>query len=235
MSNPSPIYPNLAILIPCYNCGSAVLDVVYVCKNYTDHILLVNDGSDSETASVIVESGCDSIGWQNNRGKGNALREGFLRWLQRDRWDILITLDSDGQHDPELIGRIVSAYAESKADIVLGTRCFDRNVTPGSRYWANVISSKVIAGLTGCRVRDFQCGYRLFTRHALEDLVPKIESNAYSIETEMVLSAHKLGLQMAEVEMDAIYLDSASQKSSWRPLTDSWGIACVVAKSLFSR
>lgn len=235
MSEKTPLYSHLAVLIPCYNCGSVVLDVVHTCKKYTSHILLVNDGSDSETGRVIVDCDCDCIGWEHNRGKGNALREGFTRWLQRDHWDILITLDSDGQHDPKLIWQLVESYEQSKADIVLGTRRFIRSQVPGSRYWANVISSKMISYFTGCHIQDFQCGYRLFTRHALEELVPLLESNAYSIETEMVLSAHKLGLHFAEVEMDAIYLDSASQKSSWRPLTDSWGIANVVYKYLFSK
>lgn len=235
MSEQSPLYPHLAILIPCYNCGSAVLDVVHICKKYTSHILLVNDGSDSETGSVIIECDCDCIGWQHNRGKGNALRDGFTRWLQRDHWDILITLDSDGQHDPELIQHLVESFEQSKADIVLGTRRFIRSQMPLTRYWANVISSKMISSLTGCRIHDFQCGYRLFTRQALEKLVLLLESNAYSIETEMVLSAHKLGLNFAEVEMDAIYLESATQKSSWRPLTDSWGIAKVVSSYLFSK
>lgn len=228
-------YPQLAVLIPCYNSGKAVLDVVQSCKQFTPNILLVNDGSDDETSDIITQCGCKSIGWKHNRGKGNALREGFKHWLHKDGWEYLITLDSDGQHDPALIPALVEWCQQSKAHIVLGTRRFERRDMPGSRYWANTMSSKLIAWMTGCRVRDFQCGYRLYTRHALEKLVPLLTSNAYSIETEMVLSAHHLGLPFAEVEMEAIYLDSASQRSSWRPLTDSYGIACVVAKHLLQR
>ena len=235
MPNDTPRYHNLAILIPCYNCGTAVTGVVQSCQPYTPKILLVNDGSNAETGAIIAQCGCGVIGWQTNRGKGNALREGFKHWLQTDGWELLITLDSDGQHDPALIPALVERHQQSNAHIVLGTRRFERRDMPGSRYWANTVSSKLIAWLTGCRVRDFQCGYRLFTRHALEQLISGLKSDAYSIETEMALLAHDLGLPMAELEMDAIYLDSASQRSSWRPLTDSYGIACVVAKHLLQR
>lgn len=235
MPNEAQPYPQLAILIPCYNAGRAVVEVVQSCKQYTSNILIVNDGSGEETKNFISQCDCHTIGWQANRGKGNALREGFNYWLQHHGWEILITLDSDGQHDPALIPAFVETYKQSQADAVLGTRRFERHEMPGSRYWANTVSSKLISFLTGCCVRDFQCGYRLFSRHAIEILFPLLESNAYSIETEMVLLAHQLDLSMAEMEMDAIYLDSASQRSSWRPLTDSYNIACVVAKHLIKR
>ncbi len=235
MSIESKLYENLAIIIPCYNCGNAVIPVVNACKSFSNQILLVNDGSGSETKKSIAACGCETIAWERNQGKGYALREGMKWWLRRGGWEILITLDSDGQHEPKEIQHLLDVYLKTEADIVLGTRRFERSGMPTVRYWANVLSSKLIALLTGCKTRDLQCGFRLFTRNALEQLMPRLLSNAYSIETEMLLTAHGLGLSYAEADVSSIYLEEASMRSAWRPLTDSWEIACVVGRYLVKR
>jgi len=108
------IPPSLAILIPCYNCGEALIQVVESSRQFTDQILLINDGSTDDTASCIEQSGCETIGWEPNRGKGAALREGFQYLLQKDTWETVMTLDSDGQHNPLEIPAFLSAYQKYK-------------------------------------------------------------------------------------------------------------------------
>jgi glycosyltransferase involved in cell wall biosynthesis len=225
---------SIAILIPCYNCGGAILRVVAECRPFSELILTVNDGSDDSTVEYLKQSQTETIGWTVNRGKGAALLEGFLCLLQKPDWECVITMDSDGQHDPADLPRFLQAWRESCADIVAGWREFDRTNTPAARRIANLYSSKLIAALTGCRLRDLQCGYRLFSRSALEQMLPHLHSTSFAIETEMALLAQKLGLRFAEIPINCIYTQESSSRSSWKPFLDSWRIAQVVIRHFIS-
>ncbi len=223
---------SIAILIPCYNCGDAVTDVVDKCRQYAERILTINDGSTDNTAECLQQCQTESIGWRHNRGKGAALRDGFAHLIQQDDCSAIITIDSDGQHDPSDISRFAQLFEQSKADIVVGWRNFDTPDIPLIRRYSNIYSSRLIAAITGCDLRDLQCGYRLFSRSALKRLLPLIHSDRYAVETEMILMAHKLGMKIEETPIQCIYTEESSQRSSWKPLIDSWHIAKVVARHI---
>jgi len=223
----------LAVLIPCYNCGRSVRAVVEGCRPHASLILTVNDGSTDDTAACLEQCGSEILGWPVNLGKGAALTAGFEYLLARPGWSVAATLDSDGQHDPADLPRLLERHHETGADLVIGRRNFDLPLGPAHRRWANKYSSWLIARLTGCRARDIQSGFRLFTRSALERLLPWISSSHFALETEMVILAHKLGLRIAEADIRCIYTPESSVRSSWRPLLDSWRIARVVARCLF--
>lgn len=225
---------SIAILIPCYNCGDAILRVVEGCRPLSNLILTVNDGSNDSTVESIKQSQTETIGWSMNRGKGATLLEGFRYLLQKPDWECVITLDSDGQHDPSDLPRFLQTWRESQADIIVGWREFDRVNTPAARRIANQYSSKLIAAATGCRLRDLQCGYRLFSRCALEQMLRRLHSTSFAIETEMALLAHKLGLRFAEIPIRCIYTPESSSRSSWKPFLDSYRIAQVVIRHLIS-
>ncbi|MBI1387673.1 MAG: glycosyltransferase [bacterium] len=224
----------LAIVIPCYNCGSAVKSVVEQCRAYSGRILLVNDGSDENTTRAIEECGAEMVGWAINRGKGSALLAGFDFWLKRDGWDWLATLDSDGQHAPNDLAALMEAR-NNGAEFIAGRRVLAPGETPNLRRWANRTSTRLIRILTGCPLNDIQCGYRMFSRKALEQLRPRLTSESYAIETEMALLATRMGLRMAEAEVQSIYTEESTQRSAWRPLMDSWRIAKVTARFLGKR
>jgi glycosyltransferase involved in cell wall biosynthesis len=102
--------PSLAVVIPCYNCGATIVDVVQGVRQFTDQILIVNDGSQDESHIHIEQCQTRTIAWENNRGKGSALLAGFDYWLAQPGWEVLVTLDSDGQHCPSDLSRFLQAY-----------------------------------------------------------------------------------------------------------------------------
>ncbi|MEW6233838.1 MAG: glycosyltransferase family 2 protein [Candidatus Omnitrophota bacterium] len=218
------------ILIPCYNCGRAVLNVIDGCRAYTPRILAVNDGSVDDTAACLAESGAAVIGWPVNRGKGAALREGFDYWLKQDDWNVLITLDSDGQHDPADLPLLLDVFQRTRADIVIGRRSFNVKDVPPLRRWANNLSSSLISWIASCPIHDFQSGYRLHSRVALQSLLPRLSTATFALETEILLLAHRLGMRLEETNIRCIYSQDSSRRSSWRPLIDSWRIAKAVAR-----
>ncbi|MFB3789491.1 MAG: glycosyltransferase family 2 protein [bacterium] len=235
MADLTPPPDALAVLIPCYNCGRSVRAVVAGCRPYASLILTVNDGSQDDTAECLNECGTEILGWPDNRGKGAALIAGFEHLLAQAGWSLVATLDSDGQHDPADLPRLLGRFRETRADLVIGRRDFDLPAGPARRRWANKYSSKLIGWLTGCRIRDIQSGFRLYTRSALERLLPRVSSTHFALETEMVILAHKSGMRIEEVDIRCIYTPESSVRSSWRPVVDSWRIARVVGRCLFTR
>ncbi len=227
MSEHAHPYNQLAIVIPCYNCGEAVRNVIQGCHALTPNVLAVNDGSLDDTGDIIQSSGVDWIGWQANQGKGAALRAGFDYWLQRDGWDCLITIDSDGQHATGDILKLMDCWLAGGAEFIVGRRGFETTHTPWLRRTANKTSSKLIRWLTGCRLQDIQSGFRLFSRRLLDDMLPHIRSSEYAIETEMALWATRHNRKFAEVDIQCIYTPESSSQSAWKPLLDSCRIANV--------
>jgi glycosyltransferase involved in cell wall biosynthesis len=227
--------PALVVVIPCYNCGAAVTEVVKGVREYTENILIVNDGSCDDSAEHIRPLEAEVLSWERNQGKGRALLAGFEYWLDRADWETLVTLDSDGQHRPEDLTGFLDVYRAARPDVIIGRRDFSHTRVPPHRRWSNRLSSALIATLTGVPVRDLQCGYRMFRRSALETLLPYCQTSSYAIETEMALLAHRLGLKLAEAEIQCIYTEESSARSAWRPLRDSWNIAKVVSRMLAQR
>lgn len=233
MNNVHNLDINVAVLIPCYNCGEAVVGVTEGCRPYANTILTVNDGSTDETAACLERLKTERIGWEINRGKGAALVEGFNYLLEQSRADVIITIDSDGQHAPADLPLFLERFRKTKADLIIGRRNFDLPGIPAVRRRSNKYSSKLIARLFHCGIRDFQTGFRLFSRPALERLLPYFTNTTFALETEMLILALKLGMKIEEIDIQSIYTTEAHSRSSWRPLVDSWRIAKVVARHWF--
>ncbi|MFH1741817.1 MAG: glycosyltransferase family 2 protein [bacterium] len=222
----------IAVLIPCYNTGQTILDVVTEAAQHAGSILCVNDGSTDDTADCIRKSGTETIGWARNRGKGHAITAGFRALWERSNWEVLITMDGDGQHMAEDIPYLVEAYEETGADIVVGTRDFSTPEIPMIRRWSNRRSSKWIGKKSGLPLSDFQCGFRLFTREAVCHLAPRLSGGKFELETSMLILADRLGLHITECPITTVYTKSASRSSSWRAFRDSRRIYRAVKKTL---
>jgi glycosyltransferase involved in cell wall biosynthesis len=222
----------IAVLIPCFNTGKAVYDVIMEAAEYAGTILCVNDGSTDDTVDWIRKTCAELIGWPRNRGKGYALTAGFRAMWEKPGWKVLITMDGDGQHVPGDIPYLVEAYEQTGADIVVGTRDFTLPGIPFLRRWSNQRSSRWIGKKTNLPLTDFQSGYRLFSRRAVQMLAPRMTGGLFELETSMLILADRLGLQITECPITTIYDRDSSKKSSWRAIRDSRRIYRAVKKTL---
>ncbi len=222
----------VAVLIPCYNTGQVILDTVTDATQYAGLILCVNDGSTDDTLSWIRKSGAEFISLPRNKGKGHALTAGFNYLWQRTEWDVLITMDGDGQHEAIDIPYLIEAYEETGADIVVGARDFHAPEVPWLRRWSNRRSSKWIAKKSGLPLSDFQCGFRLFTRQAIRHLLTRLTGGLFEMETTMLILADRLGLQITETPITTIYTKTSAGRSSWRVFRDSRRIYRALKKTL---
>lgn len=200
---------NLLALIPAYNESERVGAVVRRAFAYLP-VLVVDDGSRDDTPRAAAEAGADVYLQKPNQGKGAALRAGFRRALEQGYAGV-ITLDADGQHDPDEIEAFLQAYHKQPADLIIGSRDFSR--MPPVRRFANTVGTWALSWAMGQPVPDNQSGYRLISRRLMEAMLESGESG-FEFEVEMIMTAVRRSMTLGWVPIRTIY---AGEKSHIRP------------------
>ncbi|HUQ19354.1 MAG TPA: glycosyltransferase family 2 protein [Gemmatimonadaceae bacterium] len=190
------------VILPAFNAESTLGPVVKGLRQVLPHarIIGVNDGSQDGTGSLL-RSVCDrTIEFAENRGKGEALRVAFKAALETDCRAVL-TIDSDGQHDPAFATSILEAL--DHYHIAIGTRDLTQQQVPKHRRVANFLSSAATRLVSGGAVRDSQSGYRGIRREVLE--VVHAEGDRYEFETDFIIRAAHAGFTITNVPISTIY------------------------------
>lgn len=233
MADPSGTTPlRFCGLIPAYNLSRTIPKVVRQTRQHLPQVLVVDDGSQDETARLAKESGAKVLKIAKNQGKGWALRCGFSRLL-KDLWEGVITLDGDLQHDPAEIPKLIEEYDNSRADIVVGSRMAEAEKIPWIRYWTNRIGVYCISWAAGQPLADTQSGFRLYRREVLETI--PLWTTRYDTETEILIKAGMRGMKITSVPIKTIYHEDEQNSSFFRPFPDTFLICMVFLKSLFWR
>ena len=219
-------------LIPAYNLSHTISQVVRQTREYIKEILVVDDGSQDDTARVAKESGAKVLRIAKNQGKGWALRSGFKHLLQKP-WAGIITLDGDLQHDPADIPSLIKEHDKSGSHIVICSRMTETEKMPWIRYWTNRIGVYCISWAVGQPLTDTQSGFRLYTREVLETI--PLWTKRYDTETEILLKAGLLRMKISYIPIKTIYHEGEGKSSSFRPFPDTFLICMVFLKSLFWR
>ena len=151
-------------LIPAYNEARFIGDVV---KGAARHVpvVVIDDGSSDGTGGAAALAGAKVVAQARNQGKGKALLTGFDYAIGRGV-DAAITLDADGQHDPDEIPLFIEAFRAGKGDIIIGKRQYSQ--MPAKSQFGNRVGSFFLRLAMGRPVPDNQSGYRLFSRRAMQ-------------------------------------------------------------------
>ncbi len=157
----------IAALIPAYNARETIGAIVSGTKRHVGYVLVIDDGSDDGTGKEAAGAGATVIRHLNNRGKGEALKTGF-RFLVARGFDAVLTLDADGQHDPDDIPALVSRFEEGAAGIVIGTRMAQRDKIPRYRLIPNLVGNFFLSRASGRPIADSQCGMRVYAARVLK-------------------------------------------------------------------
>ena len=220
--------PRVLALIPGYEEGPRIGAVVERAQRHLP-VLVVDDGSTDDTAAQAEAAGATVIVQRPNQGKGAALRLGFRHALSGG-YDAVLTLDADGQHDPDEIPRFLAAYAGAddgagdqraggavaasgpRPELVIGRRDFAR--MPPVRRLSNSIGGAAFSWAVGRPIPDNQSGYRLLGRRLMAAMVDSRESG-FEFEVEMIAVCIRRGWSLAWVPVSTIY---AGEPSHVRPL-----------------
>lgn len=203
----------ITAILPAFNEEVAIGSIVLRTKQYADRVIVIDDGSSDRTADVARLAGAEVIQHSKNRGKGAALKTGFE---SLNGVDIIVTIDTDGQHDPADIPKLVEPILIGEADIVNGSRYINgsKKDTPLYRRLGQMVLDKATNMGSGLNVTDSQSGFRAFAAYTKD--VFRFEQNGLAIESEMLADAAKAGLRVKEVEIGVRYdVDGSSE----HPLT----------------
>ena len=223
--------PRVIALIPAYNEERCIGSVILRSRAYVDEVIVVDDGSRDATARVAEAAGARLIRHETNRGKGQALTTGF-RAARKLRPDVLVILDSDGQHSADEIPLLVAAMHEQEADMVVGSRFSDptqlAKIPSGRRLGLRAMTT-VTNVLSGVSVTDSQSGFRAFSARALNALT--FRGAGFSVESEMQFLAREHCLRVVEVAISADYDDPAKRSPIVQGLNVIDGVMRLVGQT----
>jgi glycosyltransferase involved in cell wall biosynthesis len=196
------------ICVSMFNEVNTIAHVVRGLRSVTDaDILIVDDGSTDGSWGAIEKSGFNLplvVRHKRNLGCGFALRSGFRYALER-QYDLLITIDSDGQHVPEEIPQLLQTLPG--ADIVSGSRFHPQSLNIGSppswRLSANQVLAEMVHRHTGYSITDSASGLRCYRTSALSKL--RITEAGYAWPFELWGQMARSGLSVAEIPVTRIY------------------------------
>lgn len=171
--------------------------------------LVVDDGSTDSTADVARASGALVVRHLTNLGVGAATITG-LRAAKELEADIIVTMDSDGQHDPTEIESLVKCLIDGPFDVVIGSRLLHRNGMPASRIAANLLLNAVTYIVYRKIVSDSQSGFKAFSREAIE--VMDLRSSGYEICSEIIGEMYRKNLRYKSLPIKAVYTQYSRAK-----------------------
>lgn len=207
---------SFCIIIPGYQEEKRIGAVVKACLKHCPHVVVVDDGCTDDTSGAAKAAGAVVLRHAVNQGKGVALNTGFKHAIEQG-FEFLITLDADGQHDPEEIPAFVDAYRQTGSGAIIGNRMTDPKAMPFVRKMTNWSMSWLLSQKMKQHVPDTQVGYRLYRCKDIGDI--QITSPRYAAESEILLHLAARGVKIGAVPIRVIYREDAESKI--RPIRDT--------------
>lgn len=217
------------VVIPSYNEARSIGRIVKELKDKNLPVCVIDDGSTDETAVIAEKAGAVVIRNPINKGKGAALREGFMYAL-KEGFSAALVMDGDGQHDPADVSGFLKKMDDVDADIIIGNRMSDTSSMPFVRHATNRVMSFVISLITGQKIEDTQCGFRLIKRRAMENI--KLKSSNYEVESELLLKAARKGFRIKSVPVKTVY---AGEQSRINPFIDTIRFFALLIRTMVRR
>lgn len=207
----------ICVLVPTYNNHKTLRRVLDGVLDYTENIIVINDGSTDSTLEILESySKILTINLPENKGKGNALKTGF-RKAKESGFDFAITIDSDGQHYPNDIPVFVDALLAEKQDVLLiGNRNMSQDGIPKKSSFGNRFSNFWFWFETGIKLEDTQSGYRLYPLHKIPK---KYYTPKFEFEIEIIVRTAWRHIPVKNVPVKVLY-DPAERVSHFRPFKD---------------
>ncbi len=222
------------IVIPTFNESATIGDIVERARLHGP-VLVIDDGSTDDTAARAAAAGAEVLALGARRGKGHALRRGFEEARRRGVARV-VTLDGDGQHEPDEIPRLLKVSIEEPDALVVGGRLTGLTEVPGRVIPATRLAALRVAGffidwLSGVAVLDTQSGFRVYPASLLAAVSPR--RGGFVLETEMLLRAADRGVPIREVPVTPIHFED--RRSRFRPARDGLAVGTYLAGRIVTR
>ena len=188
-------------IIPAYNEEVAISAIVKRSLKFVDYVLVVDDGSTDRTSQIAKDAGARVIKHYNNLGKGVSLKDAFAEVRGSD---IVVTIDGDGQHNPNEMPELMRPIREGRADIVNGSRYLNGSDDASAYRRAGLRVLDIATNITsGTHVTDSQSGFRAFSGKTIPYF--RFRDTGFGIESEMLADAAENNFRILEVPITVRY------------------------------
>jgi len=195
---------DILVLVPAYREELTIATVVMLAKKHASKVIVIDDGSPDRTREVATLAGAEVISHEVNKGKAAALMTGFQRARELSP-KCTITIDGDGQMDPELIPAVAAQILNGEVDMVIGSRYLHNSSTdtPQHRRAGQKVLNKATSVGSTANITDSQSGYRALSLKAINST--NFNSERYNIESDMIAYFSDIGLKITEVPTTVRY------------------------------
>lgn len=196
------------VAIPVYNEEKYVCRVLVQVLEFIDDVLVIDDGSSDRTVAMLPKLPVDVIRHSKNRGYGRSLRDAFA-WAVMNKFDWIITMDCDEQHEPAAIPRFLESARQNRADIISGSRYLSLDDAEGSpppdRRKINHVITEEINQRLNLSLTDAFCGFKAYRVEALARIT--LSEDGYAFPMQFWVQAVAAGLRISEIPVKLIYND----------------------------
>ncbi len=223
----------VAIVIPVYNHGTRISDVLWKASALGYPVFVVDDGSTDGTAEILNSmENITVLTHKQNTGKGAALLTGFKAAQQSCDW--AITLDADGQHKPEDATNLLSAVKDNQRPIVVGMRQgMEGDHVPWTSRFGRKFSNFWVWVSGGPLISDSQSGFRLYPLS--ESLELPVKARRFQFEVEILVKAHQKRIPIIEAPVQVVYQRGAERISHFHPWKDFLRNSATFSRLIFNR
>jgi len=224
--------PFVVACIPAFNEERSIGSVIVRTLKHVDRVIVCDDGSKDLTGEIAGIMGVTVVRHERNLGYGAAIASLFEE-ARRIGSDVLVTLDADGQHNPDEISSLVEPILADEADVVIGSRFLregDSDLIPGYRKMGLRMITGLASGGSNGTITDSQSGFRAYSRKALESL--SLTETGMGVSTEILLKVADNGLRVAEVPVRVTYDENSSTHN---PLVHGLDVVLSTVKHLSMR
>ncbi|MFP6584546.1 MAG: DUF2062 domain-containing protein [Candidatus Hydrogenedentota bacterium] len=223
--------PRVCVLLPTYNNARTILAIVDGVRRYVSTIIVINDGCTDNTETLLNQcDGIEVVTHATNKGKGAAIVSGFVHARELNCTHV-ITMDTDGQHNPDEIPQFLEAIKENEKSVVIGNRKLpegrrarkSRILRKNSNFWTWVV--------TGHWVEDTQSGFRSYPLESLSEL--HFKTTRYDFEIEVLVYAIWNDVAIESIPVSASY--GPGSESHFRPIVDFLRVAHLNIRFIFER
>ena len=233
--NSTQIINKAIIYLPAFNEAEKIEQVINSLPRELSNvgkieILVVDDGSIDDTVLIAHRVNAKVISHHKNRGLGIAFQNAVKYALDNDA-DILVSIDADGQFDPNDIPALISPLLSNKYHMVTGNRFYSgrpKNM-PKSKYWGNKQVSKIVSLVSGVKFTDVSCGFRAYSREALYNLNL---FGVYSYTHEAILNLVYKGLTIAEHPIEVKYFPERKSRIASNLIKYTYNTSKIIFRSM---
>ncbi len=216
--------------IPAFNEGRVIGKLIKNMLQYVDNVIVCDDGSTDDTSVEVEKAGAKVIRHKKNLGKGASMRTLF-DFAKNENFDVMVTIDGDGQFSPKEIPKLITPIIDEKMDIVIGYRS-NKDEMPSYRKLGNKFLDSMTNLASELPFRDTQSGFRAYSKKAVSTI--SFKTNGFGADSEILIDASRKKLSITEVGVTVNY-NTGEKTSTKDPISHTSEVITSLIESIAIR